>query len=284
MRRAFIFPGQGSQSTGMGKDLWDRFPHEVEQADDILGYSVRQLCLEDTNGQLAKTEYLQPALYIVCALSYLARKESGETEPDILAGHSLGEYTALFAAGAFDFATGVRLVAKRGRLMARADGGAMAAVVGLTASKVSALLAQQGLEDVDLANDNSPSQLVISGPAQAVARASEALKASGARHCVALKVSAAFHSRAMRPAAEAFRRFIDPVEFEPLRIPVIANVTARPYEPSETHEMLSQQITAPVRWTESMQYLIGQGVSEFVEVGPGNVLTGLVRQIRSQAA
>jgi malonyl CoA-acyl carrier protein transacylase len=284
MKRVFVFPGQGSQAIGMGASLWDRFPREVEQADDILGYSIRRLCMEDPEAVLGRTDFTQPALYVVCALTFMERIEKGEALPDASAGHSLGEYAALFAAGVFDFATGLRLVRKRGALMAEARGGCMAAAIGLDARRVGDVLAAPNFNEVEIANDNSPKQLVISGPKPAVQAACQALLAAGALDCIELKVSAAFHSRAMRPAAESFRRFIDPVEFQPMRFPVIANTTALPYELAEIHDLLARQINSPVRWRESVRYMIEQGATEFIETGPGAVLSGLIRQTRRAVA
>ncbi|WP_421845181.1 ACP S-malonyltransferase [Mycobacterium sp.] len=281
MYRVTVFPGQGSQVVGMGADLWDHFPREVEQADDILGYSIRRLCMDDPENNLMETEYTQPALYVVSALTYMDRQRKGHPPPDAVAGSSLGAYAALYAAGAFDFATGLRLVRKRGALMAQARGGGMAAVIGLKVQLVRTALAQQGLNEVEVVNDNSPSQLVISGPLDAVRAASEPLLAAGARHCVELKTSAAFHhSRAMRPAAEAFRRFIDPVEFQPLRFSVMSNITAEPYNDAAIHDLLWQQICSPVRWRECIEYMLDRGATEFTECGPGRVLTDLIREIR----
>lgn len=280
MTKVFVFPGQGSQSLGMGKDIWDRFPREVEQADDILGYSIRRLCLEDPEKQLTQTKFTQPALYVVCVLSYLNRLQSGESLPSAVAGHSLGEYAALYAAGAFDFATGLRLVAKRGLLMAKAQGGGMAAILGFTADQIASVLARPEFAGIEIANYNSPSQVVISGPIEGLQAAIQTLEESGAQRCVQLPVSSAFHSQAQQPVAATFRRFIDPIDFQALRIPVIANVTARPYPTGEIHDMLARQISSPVRWSESVQYLLTEGATDFVEVGPGNVLTGLIKQVK----
>jgi malonyl CoA-acyl carrier protein transacylase len=264
----------------MGKELWDRFPREVEQADDILGYSIRRLCLEDPNSQLKQTEFTQPALYVVCVLAYLNRLQSGDPLPSAVAGHSLGEYAALYAAGAFDFATGLRLVSKRGVLMAQVRGGGMVAILGLTADKIASVLARPEFAGVEISNNNSPSQFVISGPVEAVQEASRVLEESGAKRCVQLQVSGAFHSQSLRAVAATFRRFIDPIDFQVLRIPVVANVTACPYPTGQIHDLLASQISSPVRWTESVQYLLTEGATEFVEVGPGNQLTGMVQQIR----
>ncbi len=283
MTRIALFPGQGSQKVGMGAELFAKFPREVTHADDILGWSVERLCLEDPDQLLDRTDHTQPALFVVNALTYLDRQAAGAPPPDFVAGHSLGEYDALFAAGAFDFATGLRLVKKRGDLMARARGGGMAAVVGLPAARVEEVLSDPRFSGLDVANLNAPKQLVVSGPVDEVSASREAFEAAGAQLFVPLKVSAAFHSRAMVDAAVAFRRFGSPVEFRPLAIPVISNVTARPYGPGETLDLLARQISSPVRWCESIQYLLGQPAPEFVEVGPGAVLSGLLRQIRAAA-
>lgn len=268
----------------MGASLFAKFPREVAVADSILGVSIERLCLEDPREELNRTDRTQPALYVVNALTYLDRLREGHPPPDVVAGHSLGEYNALFAAGVFDFATGLRLVRKRGALMAQANGGGMAAVLGLSLEKMREVLADARFSEVDIANLNSPSQIVVSGPADQVDASADAFEKAGARMVMRLKVSAAFHSRAMVQAADAFRRFIEPVELAPPRIPVIANVTARPYGPHEARELLVQQITAPVRWTESVQYLLREPDVTIEEIGPGTVLSGLVRQIRAAHA
>ncbi|MEU7693424.1 ACP S-malonyltransferase [Microbispora hainanensis] len=274
--RAWLFPGQGSQRKGMGEGLFDLFPGLCAEVDAILGYSIRDLCLKDPDGRLRQTQYAQPALFVVNALTHLARLRE-EPEPDFYAGHSLGEFDALFAAGCFDLATGVRLVRRRGELMGRADGGVMTAVLGLPAATVAALLEEAGVADVDVANHNSADQVVLSGAPEGMARAVEAVERAGGARCVPLNVSAAFHSRHMRPAAEEFAAFLREVEFAPPRVPVVANVTARPYPRDGVADLLARQIASPVRWWDSMSYLFHRGVREIAEVGPGTVLTGLWR-------
>ncbi|QMT60572.1 ACP S-malonyltransferase [Legionella sp. PC997] len=273
----YMFPGQGSQAKGMGIELFSHFPEQIKQADDILGYSIKDLCLNDPKQQLGNTEYTQPALYIVEALSFLARAAE-EPLPQYLIGHSLGEYAALFAAGAFDFVTGLKLVQKRGELMAKASGGGMLAVINLPEDRIKFLLRVNGLDSVDFANFNSPKQIVLSGLAADIAKANELL-ASEALMCVPLKVSGAFHSRYMQGAADEFAQFIAPFEFAPLKTQVIANVTAEPYSDKMIKDNLVKQIVHPVRWTETVSYLKNQGETVFIEVGPGKVLTRLVTQI-----
>ena len=180
---ALAFPGQGSQHKGMGAQLFGRFPEETARADEILGYSIEELCRDDVDGRLQNTEYTQPALFVVNALSHLAHRADGGAEPDYLAGHSLGEYNALHAAGAFDFATGLRLVAKRGELMSRVADGGMAAVVGLTAEQVAELLGRPGLENLSIANYNNPTQTVVAGPREDVAGASPPKSIGGPPAC-----------------------------------------------------------------------------------------------------
>ncbi len=272
-----MFPGQGSQTKGMGIELFSYFPEQIKQADEILGYSVKELCLDDPQQQLNNTEYTQPALYIVEALSFLARI-SEEPPPNYLIGHSLGEYAALFAAGVFDFGTGLKLVKKRGELMAKASGGGMLAVINLAEDRIKSLLQANGLDSIDFANFNSPKQIVLSGPAADIARANEIL-AQEALMCVPLKVSGAFHSRYMQSAADEFKQFMESFQFSPLQIEVIANITAEPYTNERAKENLVKQITYPVRWTDTIRYLKNQGERIFIEVGPGNVLTRLNAQI-----
>jgi malonyl CoA-acyl carrier protein transacylase len=282
-----MFPGQGAQSKGMGEALFDRFPERVQQADEILGYSLRELCLQDPREELGQTRFTQPALYVVNALSYFARREDdGGQEPDVVLGHSLGEFDALLAAGCFDFETGLRLVRKRGELMSAAKGGAMAAILNASREDIEEALRSNGLHNVYLANYNSPTQIVISGQQDEIGQAEFVLRKGRVRF-YPLATSGAFHTVFMAEAMQQFRAHLASVEFAAPRVPIIANVTARPYRADAILETLADQIASPVRWCESVQYLLAQArregrEAEFVEFGPGEVLTRLVATIRSQ--
>ena len=286
----YVFPGQGSQKKGMGGELFDqvKWYAEVEKdVDDILGYSLRRQCLDDSDGRLKLTQFTQPCLYVVNALHY--HHGIGERPaPSFLAGHSLGEYNALLAAGAFDFLTGLKLVKRRGELMAEAKGGGMAAVVGLDPLVVEQVIADEGLLSIDVANFNSARQTVISGPVDDVQRAAGAFERAGAQMYVPLQVSAAFHSRYMVAASDAFDQFLQGFTFQTPQVPVIANVTARPYpagNPSIVlRSILSRQITQSVLWAQSIRYVLAQGETDFQEFGPGTVLTKLIADIRGQSA
>lgn len=284
---SYIFPGQGAQKRGMGENLFNdvrEFQDLEPHIDALLGYSIRTLCLEDPGGQLKETQFTQPALYVVNALYYFkALAEGGR--PDMLAGHSLGEYNALLAAGSFSFLSGLRMVKKRGELMAQARDGGMAAVLGLPADRVEAVLLQQKLGAIDIANYNSPQQVVISGQTADLERARPLLESAGAQMVVPLPVSAAFHSRYMASAARAYEDFLWGFTFKSPTIPVIANVTGLPYptdgdSTEQIRTMLVRQITHSVQWTKSIQYIQGQGPVEFQEVGPGAVLTRMLAHIQ----
>lgn len=279
MTTVFMFPGQGSQSVGMGAELFERYPDLVAEADAILGYSVRELCLENPDGMLERTDYTQPALYIVDVLSYLAKADGEKIRPDFVIGHSLGEYPALYAAGAFDFSTGLKLVQKRGALMNAATGGGMAAILGINGDAVAAALSELGADSIDVANFNTPGQTVISGPKADIEAFAPRMKEKGAKRAVILPVSGAFHSRYMRPAAEEFEAFLRGFSFGKLSIPCIANCSAQPYTDDLIASNLVKQIYSSVRWVDTVKGLREQGADTFVEVGPGTVLAGLARQI-----
>ena len=270
--KAFMFPGQGAQRIGMGGDLFAAFPDILRQADSILGYSVAELCQEGPLERLTLTQFTQPALYVINSLAYLRRIAEGPP-PDYLLGHSVAEYVALFAAGVVDFETGLRLVQKRGELMGRADGGGMAAVLGLDEEQILAVLAKHGLSDVFAANFNTPLQVVLSGRREAVAQTESLFMAAGGTYFKMLQVSGAFHTPFMAEARDAFGEFAQQVHFAVPSIPVISNVTARPHDPRRIRERMIEQITAPVRWAESLRYLLAKGlaVADFDEIGPPGV-------------
>jgi malonyl CoA-acyl carrier protein transacylase len=287
-----MFPGQGSQHVGMGGRLFDEieeFAALESEVDDLLGYSVRQLCSDGPAARLGETALTQPCLYVVNALHHYQALSRG-WRPRLLAGHSLGEYNALHAGGAFDFLTGLRLVKKRGELMGRARGGGMAAVLGLAPERIGAVLQGEGLHELDIANFNSPGQTVVSGPSAAIARAGPCLERAGARMVMPLPVSAAFHSRAMQPAADEFADFLAGMPIQSPALPVISNVTARPYAANDggadVKELLVRQIVSPVRWSASVWYLVGRAGAEadFREIGPGDVLSKLFPQIAAEHA
>jgi malonyl CoA-acyl carrier protein transacylase len=283
---AFVFPGQGSQKRGMGQGLFDQqeYLSVEQQVDALLGYSMRQLCLEDANDQLKETQFTQPSLYVANALHYYKSLSEGQ-RPAFVAGHSLGEYNALLAAGAFDFITGLKLVQKRGQLMSQAKNGGMAAVIGLDAAAIPKLLEDNALSSIDVANYNSPAQTVISGPVDDIKRVQPIFQAAGAKLYVPLQVSAAFHSRYVNDAAKAFDEFLAGFTFSPLSIPVVANITGQPYptdNPTQSiRSALVKQITSSVYWTQSVRYLMSAGATEFKEIGPGNVLTKLMKAIQA---
>jgi len=280
MAMVFMFPGQGSQSLGMGAELFDRYPALVAEADAILGYSIKDLCLKNPDGMLNRTDHTQPALYIVDVLSYLAKIEDEGSSPDFVIGHSLGEYAALYAAAAFDFGTGLKLVQKRGALMNAATGGGMAAILGMDGDAIAAALAELGADSIDVANLNSPRQTVISGLKADIGTFAPRLEEMGAKRVVILPVSGAFHSRYMKPAAEEFEAFLAGFSFSSLKITCIANCSARPYTDDTIAANLVKQIYSSVRWIDTIMGLREQGADTFIEVGPGTVLTGLLRQIK----
>lgn len=286
MTTALLFPGQGSQFGGMGKSLAETFPSArlvFEEADDVLKFPLSQLCFDGPEEQLKLTENTQPALVAVSTAAWRVASEHG-LKPDYVAGHSLGEYSALVAAGAISFADALRLVRQRGRYMQEAVApgvGAMAAILKLPDGKLDAIFAEasQG-EVVSVANYNSPDQIVIAGHAPAVERAMALARAAGAKRVVMLQVSAPFHCKLMKPAQERLKPELDATKFHDLAVPVMNNWQARVVRKAEdAREGLYQQIPNPVRWSFSMQLLADRGVERWFEVGAGAVLTGLLRNI-----
>lgn len=295
MSTAFMFPGQGSQAVGMGKALAGAFPAArivFDEVDEALGDKLSQVMWEGPAEKLTLTENAQPALMAVslAAIRVLQTEAGLDLVRDVkfVAGHSLGEYSALAAAGTFSLADTARLLRIRGQAMQRAvpvGQGAMAALLGVDIDTAKAVAAEAAQGQVcDVANDNASGQIVVSGNKAAVERAAEIAKARGAR-AMMLPVSAPFHCALMRPAADAMREALAKVKVLPPKVPIIANVTAAPVrDPAEIVRCLVEQVTGTVRWRESIVYLVGQGVTRLVEVGSGKVLTGLAKRIAKEAA
>jgi len=287
---AWVFPGQGSQSVGMCRDLYDNLKSArviFEQADEALGVPLSKLCFEGPEDELRQTINAQPALVTAgYACLEAARELNGNkfTASAFVAGHSLGEYTALAAAGVVDFSTAVRLARERGRLMHEAGqkrAGTMAAIIGLDEAKLAEVCKQS---DTVMANINSPGQIVISGATENVAKAMELATSAGASRTVQLQVSGAFHSALMQPAAEGLTRYIDATEFKTPVIPIIGNVTALPLIAIEDVKTeLKKQLLNPVQWVRTIEYMLQYGVTTFIEIGPGRVLAGLIKRINKEA-
>jgi [acyl-carrier-protein] S-malonyltransferase len=287
---AFIFPGQASQEVGMGQALVEKYPvtrELFEQADDVLNFSLSRLCFEGPADDLNDTINTQPAIFVTSIAVLEALKATGyELIPRYVAGHSLGEYTAYVAAGVMTFADGLRLVRERGRLMKKAgqvNPGSMAAIIGLdddTVAKICQDVTAEGIGTLQLANYNSSGQVVISGHNAAVDRGVELAQATKAKKVAKLPISIAAHSELMRVIADEFREAVNNTPLNLPEMPIVANITARPLDSLETiREEMEGQLTSSVHWTDSVRWMIEQGITEFVEIGPKKVLTGLIRRI-----
>ena len=286
--KAYVFPGQGAQFVGMGKDLYDNNPEAkelFEKANEILGFRITDMMFEGTEDDLKQTKVTQPAIFLHSVL--LAKSLGDEFKPDMVAGHSLGEFSALVAAGALSFEEGLKLVLKRAHAMQKAcelRPSTMAAVLALPDDKVEALCAE--IDDVVApANYNCPGQVVISGTMEGIDAACEKMLAAGAKRAMKLKVGGAFHSPLMQPAQEELAEAIAEAEFSTPVCPVSQNVDGKPHtDPEEIKANLIKQLTAPVRWTYDVEAMIADGADEFIELGPGAVLQGLVKKINRGVA
>ena len=288
-KTAILFPGQGAQQVGMGRDLAEAFPTcraLFDEANSVLGFDLAQICFEGPVEELTRSNYAQPAIFVVSAAAYAALQERAPpVQPALMAGLSSGEWAALYAAGAVSFADTLRVLEARGRFMQAAceqAAGGMLSVIGLTVEQLTPLAEACG---VQLANLNSPEQTVLSGPVAGIERAAVAAKEAGAKRALPLNVAGAFHSRLMAPAARELAAFLEDIHIAAPRLPVVANVTGRPFDSvAEIRRLMVRQVTESVQWVEGVRWMSAAGVEQWIECGPGKVLSGLVKRIDKAAA
>lgn len=279
-KQVVLFSGQGSQAQGMGADLFTEYPDIVMIANDVLGYDVTDICLNNPDNKLNQTNYTQPALYVVNYLKYQQYLQNNSI-PDYFLGHSLGEFNALNAAGAFSFEAGLRIVQKRGELMFSITGTGMAAVLGAEEAELSELLKRR-FSDIDVANINTHNQVVVSGPLHLLDDVADAVEDEGWGY-IPLKVSGAFHSRYMTPVKETFKLFVESMPIDTCKKPVVSNFTGSMYADNlqSTLSNIIHQIDNPVRWLQSIEFVMAQGECHFTEVGQGEVLTNMLKKIKA---
>lgn len=287
MKHAFVFPGQGAQFSGMGKALYEQNEQAkalFEKANEILGFRISDIMFSGADEELKQTKVTQPAVFLHSVIAFLT---TPDLKPEMVAGHSLGEFSALVACGALQFEDALKLVAQRAAAMQKAceqNPSTMAAVLGLEDAKVEEVLGTITDEVVVAANYNCPGQLVISGSIAGIDKACEALKAAGAKRALVLQVGGAFHSPLMEPARVELQQAIESTQFQTPHCPIYQNVDAQAYtDPTQIKQNLINQLTAPVRWTQSVQNMVADGAAQFTEVGPGAVLQGLVKKIHKEA-
>lgn len=288
-KSVILFSGQGAQSVGMGKDLAERLPEcraLADRANEVLGFSLTDVCFSGPEDQLTRSDYAQPAIFLVSAMCLEALKSKGPLTPFGMAGLSLGEWTALYAAGVLSFSDSIRILRARGQFMQQACEemrGGMLSLLGLTLEQAREVAEKSGLQ---VANINAPGQIVLSGALEQMAQAEKIAKEAGAKKCIPLNVAGAFHSSLMQPAAKKLEDFLADIPFQKPVVPVVSNVTARPHESDAAaiRRTMVQQVTGSVQWVETISYFEAQGVGAYTECGPGKVLTGLVKRIDNKAA